>query len=172
VGRHDLLDFTCLWGFRWTGWALFAFVNLGFHMSGECFTRLPLIAFCFIFSPFAISTWRTTWRRVGITAGRIGGWIVWNLMTAQATLCLAAIASRPYALLSDFVRQVTPCPNCGWTLLLVFFTAFDACLLIVLTPHGANWTYWARALRTVICQARQPMSSLAVCWYSRFACRF
>jgi len=134
--------------------------------------RFPLITFCFIFSPFAISTWRTTWRRVGITAGRTGGWVVWNLMTAQATLWLAAIASRPCALLSGLIKRATPCLYCGWTLLFVFITTFYACFLIVLTPPGADWTYWARARRTAICQARQPASSLAVCWYSRFACGF
>jgi len=159
-------------GFRWTGWALFAFVNFGFHRSGACFMTFPLITFCFIFNPFAISTWRPTWRRAGITAGQIGGWVVWNLMTAQATLWLAAIASRPCALLSGLVRRVTTCPNCGWTLLFVFIAVFYTCFLTVLTPHGADWTYWARARRTAICQARQHVSSLAVCWYSRFACGF
>jgi len=134
--------------------------------------RFPLITFCFIFSPFAISTWRTTWWRVWITAGQIGRWVVWNLMTAEATPWLATIASRPCALLSGLVRRVTPCLICGWTLLFVFVTTFNACFLIVLTPHGADWTNWARDRRTAICQARQPVLSFTVCWYPGFACGF
>jgi len=39
---------------------------------------------------------------------------------------------------------------CNWSLLFVFIATFCACFLIVLTPHGADWTYWAGDWRTVI----------------------